>query len=265
MDRGISRRTLLGSALSAPLLAACSGSFEDAPTDSPGVRIADGELTSRHCPGQRVSWVVARPTARPQAPLVVALHGRGGHATNAFTGLHLDRHVAATGLAVAAIDGGDTYWHARRSGVDTGAMVVDDFLPLLASMGLSTARVGLLGWSMGGYGALWLATGLGRARVAGVAASSAALWLSPGDSAPGAFDDREDFVRHDVFRLRSRLRGIPVRLDCGLDDPFLRANRAFASGLPGTTTQFDPGGHTDAFWSAHGGPQMTWLARQLTA
>jgi len=263
MDRGISRRALLGAAMSAPLLAACSGAFEDAPADSPGVHVADGELTSRHWPGQRVPWVVARPTAVPKAPVVVALHGRGGHATNAFTGLHLDRHVAATGLAVAAIDGGDTYWHARRSGVDTGAMVVDDFLPLLASTGLHTGRVGLLGWSMGGYGALWLATGLGRSRVAGVAASSAALWLSPGDSAPGAFDDRDDFVRHDVFRLRSRLRGIPVRLDCGLDDPFLHADRAFAAGLPGTTTHFDPGGHSDAFWSAHGGAQMTWLARLL--
>src|SRR6476661_8045057 len=164
MDRGISRRALLGAAMSAPLLAACSDAFEDAPGDSPGVHVTDGELTSRHWPGQRVS-------------VVVALHGRGGHATNAFTGLHLDRHVAATGLAVAAIDGGDTYWHARRSGVDTGAMVVEDFLPLLARHGLRTDRIGLLGWSMGGYGALWLATQLGPARVAAVVAESAALWL----------------------------------------------------------------------------------------
>src|SRR6478672_8439480 len=117
MDRGISRRALLGAVMSAPLLAACSGTFEDPPADSPGVNVVNGELTSRHWPGQRVPWFVARPTARPQAPVVVALHGRGGHASNAFTGLHLDRHVAATGLAVAAIDGGDTYWHARRSGV----------------------------------------------------------------------------------------------------------------------------------------------------
>ena len=87
----------------------------------------------------------------------------------------------ATGLAVASIDGGNYYWHARRSEstgadnispdtppCDTGAMVMDDFIPLLGSIGLDRSRVGFLGWSMGGYGALLLAATMGPTKVAAV-------------------------------------------------------------------------------------------------
>ena len=259
MTGAVTRRTLLATAAGLPLLAACGG-VVNPPS---GVDVHEGTLSSVHWPGERVPWVVARPSSGPTPRVVVVLHGRGGHAANAFTGLHLERHVVSSGLAVAAVEGGDTYWHARRSGIDTGAMVVRDFLPLLARQGLRTDRIGLLGWSMGGYGALLLATQLGPSRVAGVVAESAALWLSPGDSAPGAFDDREDFTRHDVFRLRGRLRGIPVRLDCGLQDSFLRANQAFAQGLDDVTTTFAPGGHTDGYWSGNGAAQMQWLRRHL--
>ncbi|MCW2862406.1 MAG: hypothetical protein JWP48_4114 [Actinoallomurus sp.] len=47
-----------------------------------------------------------------------------------------------------------------------------DLLSLLAAQGLGTRRIGILGWSMGGRGALWYAAGLGTARVTAVAAAS---------------------------------------------------------------------------------------------
>jgi S-formylglutathione hydrolase FrmB len=162
---------------------------------------------------------------------------------------------------VASVDGGDFYWHARKSGIDPGAMIIQELLPLLAGKGLATERIGLAGWSMGGYGALLLATELGPRRVAGVAAASAALWQSPGDSAPGAFDDSLDFARNDVFVRRPTLARMPVRLDCGRDDPFIVANRAFALGLPSAAATFDDGGHDEQYWSAHAGSQMTWLRK----
>jgi pimeloyl-ACP methyl ester carboxylesterase len=194
---------------------------------------------------------------------VVALHGHGGNADWPFDNVHIERHVASTGLAVATIDGGNFYWHARRSGIDPGSMVIHELLPLLAGMGLATSRIALIGWSMGGYGALLLASRLGLSRVAGVAAGSAALWQSPGDSAPGAFDDRADFVRNDVFARRRVLGRMPVRLDCGRDDPFIAANRAFASGLPRAAATFDAGAHTEEYWTAHAGAEMSWLSRQF--
>ena len=165
---------------------------------------------------------------------------------------------------MATVDGGDFYWHARRSGIDPEALVVRELLPLLAGKGLATDRIGLIGWSMGGYGALLLASRLGPRRVSGVVATSAALWQSPGDSAPGAFDDRQDFVRNDVFSARPVLARLPVRLDCGSEDPFIAANRAFARGLPTATATFDPGAHTETYWTAQAAAQMTWLSTTFT-
>jgi pimeloyl-ACP methyl ester carboxylesterase len=259
MSGGVTRRGVLAGAVAMPWLVACSPVM-DKPA---GVDLEDGTFSSRFWPGQAVRWRLARPhrgaTGTATQPLVVALHGHGGDADWPFTGVHVERQVVPTGLAVASVDGGDFYWHARGSGIDTGRMVVEELLPLLGSKGLATDRVALIGWSMGGYGALLMATILGPERVAGVVAASAALWQSPGDSAAGAFDDREDFVRNDVFAARGRLRGIPVRLDCGRDDPFIVANRAFAHELPDAAVTFDDGAHTEEYWTAHAGAQMRWL------
>ena len=64
-------------------------------------------------------------------------------------------------------------------------MVVDELLPLLAGRGVAAGpedRIGLLGWSMGGYGVLHLGGLLGAERVAAVCAVSPALWTDPDDA-----------------------------------------------------------------------------------
>jgi len=263
MSTTITRRALLAGAVALPWLAACS----TGPDRTAGVDLTEGTFSSRFWPGHEVRWRLARPAASssvaPAQPVVVALHGHGGDADWPFTSVHIERHVAPTGLAVATVDGGDFYWHARRSGIDPGALVVRELLPLLAGKGLATDRIGLIGWSMGGYGALLMASRLGPRRVAGVVGASAALWQAPGDSAPGAFDDRADFARNDVFAARGTLRAIPVRLDCGRDDPFIMANRALARTLPSAAATFDAGAHTEEYWTSHAGAQLTWLRARL--
>lgn len=254
-----SRRQVVAGAVSATALALTGCSAGE-------VEVRRGTLRSRHVPGRDLPWVLAMPRDRSvlRAPVVV-LHGKGGHGEQALDLLHLDDHVAATGLAVAAVDGGNGYWHRRDDGTDSGAMVTDDFLPLVAQEYGATDRVAFLGWSMGGYGSLLLASGLGPERVAAVAPMSAALWTSPGASAPGAFDDREDFERHDVFAADRRrvLERIPVRMDCGREDPFAAANRAFGQALPSARVAIDDGGHTGDYWRDHGGPQLRWIRSVL--
>ena len=100
---------------------------------------------------------------------------------------------------MATTDGGDLYWHAGRSGIDTSAMVPADLLPLLAGEGLATDRIALIGWPRGGTARCPWPAGSGLARVAGVVATSAALWQSAGDSAPGALDEGLGFARNDVL------------------------------------------------------------------
>jgi len=257
----VSRRgLLLGAAAVAAggALASCAGSGTESVRRS-------GTFRSRHWPGRDIHWQLAMPSdgRDDRHPLVVVLHGKGGDASHAFRIVRLDDHVEATGLSVAAVDGGDYYWHARRVGVDTGAMVVDDFLPLMRRLTGYTGRIAFLGWSMGGYGSLLLASELGPDQVGAVVAESAALWTAPGLSAPGAFDDREDFLAHDVFRRTDVLSRIPVRLDCGRSDAFVPGNEAFAKALPSARLTLDEGGHTGTYWREHAGPQLEWVARTL--
>jgi S-formylglutathione hydrolase FrmB len=122
-------------------------------------------------------------------------------------------------------------------------MLTAELLPLLAGKGLRTGRVGVLGWSMGGYGALLLGIS-GPELVAAVAASSPALWTSYEASSPGAFDGPEDWAEHDVIGRARELRA-PVRVDCGSGDPFVGATRRPSSAWsarswPETTVR--PGG-----------------------
>jgi pimeloyl-ACP methyl ester carboxylesterase len=259
----ITRRSVLGGVAGAAALG-LAGCARDS-----GVEVRAGSLTSRHWPGRTITWRIAQRTqgepGAAQTPVVVVLHGKGGDASHAFRILNLQDHAASARLTLASVDGGDYSWHARRAGVDTGAMVVEDFLPLVRRETGYSGRVAFLGWSMGGYGSLLLASQLGPEKVFAVVAESAALWTQPGLSAPGAFDDREDFAAHDVFD-RSRtsvLATIPVRLDCGRSDPFVAGNKAFAKALPSARFTLDEGGHTADYWKSHGGPQLRWVREQL--
>jgi S-formylglutathione hydrolase FrmB len=264
-SRGITRRGVMLGVIAAPWLTACGRSTEE----QPGVSFQQGSISSKFWPGHDVRWRLAQPKRRAAGTaaqsLVIALHGYGGDAGWPFASAHIERHIATTGLAVATVDGGNFYWHTRKSGVDPSRLVVEELLPMMGRKGLAVDRVGLIGWSMGGYGALLMATRLGRGRVAGVAAASAALWQSPADSAAGAFDGRVDFAGNDVFTATAlgKLRGMPVRLDCGRDDPFIVANRALAHELPDAAATFDSGAHTEEYWTAHAGAQMAWLGKHL--
>jgi len=256
------RRQALTGALvtTAGLLAACT-------RPSGGVaRETDGTLTSTHWPGRSVRWRLALPdpTRWPAPRLVVALHGKGGNADDAW-GLGLADRAGELGLALASVDGGDTYYHQRRDGTDVGAMIVQDLVPVLRTAGAGAGPVGLIGWSMGGYGALWLAAHHGPAVVGAAAGMSSALWTSPGSSAPGAFDDRADFLAHDVFALGPALAKVPLHLDCGTGDPFIAADRAFARVVPHAVTTFDAGAHDDAYWRPHGLRALDWLGATLPA
>lgn len=144
----------------------------------------------------------------------------------------------------------------------TGAAQFPRRSALRAALALGAASaVGVtLTGSMGGFGALLLASDLGPARVTGVVAASAALWRTGAETPAGAYDDREDFDRHSIFGRVDRLAGIPVRLDCGRSDPFVAANRALAEQLPGVEAHFDAGGHEDAWWRTHAAAEMAWLA-----
>ncbi len=228
-----------------------------------GVTIRNGQFASAHM-GRTVRWSLATPSQPPQA-VIFCLHGRGEDHHFAFDQIHLPDVVESVKapLAVAAVDGGpDSYWHARADGTDALSMLLEEFIPLVEQHTATTRRA-LIGWSMGGYGSL-LAAERATARFFAVAAASPALWTSPGQTAPGAFDGPADYHRFDVFAEQSRLIGLTVRVDCGTGDPFYQATRRFVSGLPaGYQGSFGRGFHDSAYWRSVAPAQVTTIAHAL--
>lgn len=236
---------------------------------------------------QRMSWRSAHrrttvtatvvPPARGRSlrglPVAVALHGSGDTAAGTVRHLALDRYlpdaVANGGVppfALVAVDGGpDSYWHPRANGDDPLGMIVDELLPRLRERGARTGRIGAIGWSMGGYGALVLTRRLGAARMAAVVASSPALFPSYEDARSTnrrAFDGAADFARNDVLAALDELKGVPLRVDCGTSDPFAGMAREFRDRVHPAGAMAG-GCHDAAFWRSRLRPQLAFLGHRL--
>ncbi len=247
------------------------------PADTHGAKVAYLTVSSKAV-GEDLSVSVVQPSGSPDGagrrPLLVFLHGRGGSA-DTFT----EDEAMFEALAklderapiVAFPDGGDHgYWHDRDEG-DWGTYVMDEVIPEISRrFGTDPSRVAIGGISMGGFGAYDLAL-LHPGRFCAVGGHSPALWLEGGDSAPGAFDDAEDFERHDVIGSVQADPGafgeIPIWNDAGDDDPFLisdvRLVEALETGGADLTSHIWPGGHDDSYWDRHWNAYLHFYARAL--
>ncbi len=225
---------------------------------------------------REVGYTVGYPPGhgpRSVLPLVVMLHGYGADHSDALSGISPAEAVALSvggrplgPMALVTVDGGGGYWHPHR-GDDPLTMLVDELIPMCRSFGLGRPAqgVGAMGISMGGYGALLMAErfpGLLRA----VAAISPAVWTTYAEAHganPGAYSSAEDFRANDVVTHAGALRGIPVRLASGLDDPFQPGVRALAAELPHAAVAFSRGCHTGPFFLAQEPPSLAFLASHL--
>ena len=233
--------------------------------------LVEGSFTSSAMRGAPVGWAVCYPsgtTEESTLPVVLALHGGFGNHLQVFEGMGMLRAQAspdlATAVAVASVDAGTSYYHRRADGTDTGAMIAQELLPVLSARGLDTTRLGLTGFSMGGYGSVLLATTVLSGKVAAVAPISAAFWPSFTAAPTFAFDGAADFDAHDVFAAREALAAVPVSVACGLSDPFLGYNQDFVGGFATPpATSFTPGGHDNAYWVTAATSQLVFLSRHL--
>jgi S-formylglutathione hydrolase FrmB len=210
-------------------------------TTTRGATVVTYRLGDRH-----ETAVVPR---RHGAQLIVLLHGRGSNADQflsdeLFTAL--DKPAAPI---VVVLDGGDhSYYHDRRDG-KWATTTLDRAIPDAQRRFRTSGKVAIGGISMGGYGALHLAS-LRPDAFCAVGGHSAAVWTSAGETAPGAFDDAEDYARNDVFAAAAKLKGLPVWLDNGDRDPFLAADAELARSLH-VLQHVWPGGHDRKYWDAH--------------
>lgn len=219
--------------------------------------------------------IVMRPPGKHgPLPVAIALHGAGGDARSAVS-IGYPQYLAAAmaagaaPFAVVSVDGGaSTYWHRHANGDDPPGMITTEVLPRLRALGYRVGTIGIIGWSMGGYGALLLASRLGPPAVAAVAAASPAVFASyPAaiDANSASFDSEAEFAANDV-RSPARLailRHLPVRIDCGTDDPFAPQAtllRRYLGDPPGAIAD---GCHDQTFWRRNLPAELGFLADHL--
>jgi enterochelin esterase-like enzyme len=223
-----------------------------------------------------VQMIVMRPPGvSGPLPVVLVLHGLGDDAASAVS-LGYPQYLAAavaagtTPFAVVAADGGgSTYWHRRADGDDPQGMLISEVLPRLGRQGYPAGRIGVAGWSMGGYGALLLAARLGPARVAAVGALSPAIFASYADAIaanPLSFDSPADFAANDIQSPAAiaTLRRMPVLIDCGSGDPFAPQDAALRAEIGHVAGAIGSGCHDQAFWRRSLPAELAFLGTHLS-
>jgi len=231
-----------------------------------------------HARRREVGYTIAYPPGhRPgdRLPLVVMLHGYGGDHNGGIGGLTpaqalaLDTEPRLQPMAMVTVDGGGGYWNPHPLDDPLG-MVVHELIPLCRRHGLGAPphSIGVMGISMGGYGALLFAEKYPRLFRA-VAAISPAIWTSYPQARGvnrGAYASAADFASDDVVTHARALARIPVRVASGEEDPFHPGVAALAAALPaGAVVEFSKGCHTNPFFLAQTQPSVAFLSHHLTS
>ena len=224
-----------------------------------------------------VGYTIAYPPGHPagaRLPLAIMLHGYGGNHADALVGmspaqalaLKIDGRPLAP-MAMVTVDGGDGYWNPHP-GDDPMAMVIDELIPRCQRLGLGRPpmRIGAMGISMGGFGALLFAERYPRL-FAAVAAISPAIWTSypqARNANAGAFASAAAFAADDVVTHASALARLPIRIASGYDDPFYPGVQALARAAPaGAMVDFAKGCHTGPFFAEQQPPSLMFLSGHL--
>jgi enterochelin esterase-like enzyme len=224
--------------------------------------------------GYTIAWPPGHPPGSP-LPLIVMLHGYGANHSNALSGMTPAQAVALEfygrplpPMAMVTVDGGGGYWNPHP-GDDPMAMVISELIPMCQGLklGRGPMRIGTMGISIGGYGALLFAEKYPEL-IRAVAAISPAIWTTYDQARaanPEAYASASAFASADVVTHAAELSGTAVRVASGNDDPFHPGVLSLIESLPqGATVDLSNGCHTDPFFSSQELPSLVFLGLHLS-
>lgn len=264
LRRGVVLLLVLFLAATAVAVVARSGSGSSLPPVTVAEGATKGTTVERYdlrsaAAGRRLVQTVVLPSGDVRGrPLLVLLHAKAQD-PDRLAQAPLRAALSALGdrapVVLLPADDGGSYWHDRDSGEWARYVLYEAIPAVLRRYRLDGRRKAIGGISMGGAGAFALAQDA-PGRFCAIGGHSAALWTDAGAVAPGAYDDAEDFARHDPVgpvRRRSVQRyGVPLWLDAGRNDPFLPAIRTFAGALRArgerVRVTVSAGGHEERYW-----------------
>jgi len=274
----VSHGTLPGKALLDRLDGACSVPAAPESFEAAGPTIV-GHFFSR-ARNRTVSYTLAYPRGHgpgSRLPLVIYLYGDGGSYASTLGGITPARALAGRArsgslppMAIAVADGGSSLYWNPHPGDDPMRMITDELIPLCRrhNLGSRPHSTGVLGISMGGYGALLLAEKHPEL-VSAAAAISPAIWTTydqARDVNADAFANAAAFAANDVIDHAPALARLPLRIASGADDPFLPGVHALVRRLPSTVElSFPAGCHDDAFFEQQQLPSLQFLGQHIAA
>jgi enterochelin esterase-like enzyme len=247
------------------------------PLDPDPGPLVDGVFSSARR-GREVRYTIAYPPGTADGadlPVCLLLHGYAANERTSFDGVGYHRMLAgavragAAPFALASVAGGDGYWHPHP-GDDPLGMLLEEFPDVLAGRGLRarrTDRLGVLGWSMGGFGALLSYLTVPERFVAAVA-NAPAFWRSYPEARavnPGAFDSDAQWREWgDLLARPDRLTGRALRIEVGESDPFAPAIEELRGRLAEpSVVRISTGCHDNAFWRNAAPAQLRFIADAL--
>ncbi|GLZ55262.1 hypothetical protein [Actinomycetospora sp. NBRC 106378] len=216
------------------------------------------EWVSSSARRRSVRLVITSPAGvdRRTLPVAVGLHGLGGNALWwGDPGMRRALGIAwASGVppfAIAALDGGDNYWHPFRPTDDPMRMLLDELPGWLVQRGMAPTPVLSTGVSMGGAGCLMYARARARrsAPVKAVAAMSPGLFTDWAVAAKRPFAGIADWEANDPLRFYPELAGTPTGMWCGDRDSFANAVRRYIALARPQYSRISPGAHTGSYYA----------------
>lgn len=218
-------------------------------------------------------------------PVVYLLHGIGGHEDEWLAGSRIAEYAAGRGMILVCADAGQRCYVDSADGASLcETMAARDLVAFMDQRYRTIPRRearGLMGLSMGGYGALYLSLRHPHTFSAAVSLSGALhIGQAPirerrPDLAqvdrlfPPTRSGREPWDLFAQVRIAPSIirQGVRWKLLCGVEDSLIEINRAFhhflhSYDVPHLYDEY-PGAHTWSFWDAHATESLLFLGAQL--